>query len=174
MVLAPPSSHLLGGTACWVECWSSRTETSAHPHPLSSWGLFLVRICTPRNSGAWTGARPAPSQAPPPRLRTDRKTKDMAAQKIPGSSLTQRPKPPAACTCTHTSGGISWRRTVASNGGRIFTFTKNRKMKARVWEEPSLQQPIKTINASLLSSSSSFASPPPLIPSSFAAPVKET
>lgn len=94
--LRPP--HLLAGTACWAACWSSRTETSARPRPPSSCRPSLVRTCTPRNSGAWTGAGPAPSLAPPPRL-IDR---DALAQKIKASGLTQRSKPQQLHTHTHT------------------------------------------------------------------------
>lgn len=90
--VAPPTSHLPGGTACWAECWSSRTETSARPRPLSSWPPSLGHIDTPRSSGVWRGAAPPPWLAPPPRLsHRDKPLTHTAAQKIPEPGLTLDP-----------------------------------------------------------------------------------
>lgn len=61
-------SHLLCDTVCWGGCWSSMTETSAHPPPVSSLQPFLEHTCTPRNSDASAGARLSPLPAPPPHL----------------------------------------------------------------------------------------------------------
>lgn len=52
-------SHPLGGTACWEECWSSRTETSGRHRQVSSLWLTPEHVCTPRNSDASTVSRPA-------------------------------------------------------------------------------------------------------------------
>lgn len=69
-------SHPLGGTVCWAECWSSRTETSGRPRPVSSSWPSPERVGTPRNSAASTGAglAPSPARPLPLNLKKEKKT----------------------------------------------------------------------------------------------------
>lgn len=76
---ALPCSHPLCGTVCWVECWSSRAETSGRLHPASSSWPTLEHVCTPRNSDALRDAHPAASLAPPPPLEIQRHILNLCA-----------------------------------------------------------------------------------------------
>lgn len=80
-------SHLLCDTVCWGGCWSSRTETSAHPLQVSSLQPFLEHTCTPRNSGASAGARLPLLLAPPPHLIGKEKRSQNRSQMDQSSSV---------------------------------------------------------------------------------------